>query len=127
MDSEANKDLDKAERSEAISAEGQSQPSGMSNSRRQFARGAAVGGVVLLSLGNRSAWGVMTSTDKVCFSKALLESFAMNGLASMAPGTERESEIQRFLSYEQMHPNAVASEEVVGSELKVCFTEPDIQ
>jgi len=44
-------------------------------SRRRFSRGAIAGGAVLLSLGNRAAWGGGTTHVAGCMSLATLNSF----------------------------------------------------
>jgi hypothetical protein len=50
--------------------------------RRRFARNAIAGSAVLLSLGNRAAWG----QDITCVSTPTFESFAANGtIGSYAP------------------------------------------
>lgn len=53
-------------------------------SRRKFTRGAALGGAVLLTLGNRAAW---SQTDMLCVSTQNWTSFT-RGNMSLAPSTE---------------------------------------
>lgn len=73
-------------------------------SRRQFSRSAAVGGAVLLTLGNRAAWGggghygKDRDGDKTCISKA-----AWNSLqhASYAPSDKQKEEARQFQEYAQ--------------------------
>ena len=57
-------------------------------SRRRFTRNAVVGSAVLVSLGNRAAWG--QDPGETCMSATILASFVANGnkFASMHPGHE---------------------------------------
>lgn len=57
-----------------------------SQSRRRFTRQAVVGGAVVFSLANRSAWSSDTQGDN-CISKGFWDSFAAPGyVESIAPG-----------------------------------------
>ena len=60
-------------------------------SRRKFTRGALVGGAVLVSLGNRAAWGAKPNGNPVCVSKATWDSFH-GGAPSISPNTVEKVE-----------------------------------
>jgi hypothetical protein len=62
-------------------------------SRRKFTRGATLGGAVLLTLGNRSAW---SQEEMLCVSTQNWNSFSRGGV-SLAPSTDAmQAELQRF-------------------------------
>ena len=61
-------------------------------SRRKFTRNALVGGAVLLTLSNRSAWGATITT---CISTNLLVSYA-NGQASALNNSDQQLEINNY-------------------------------
>lgn len=65
-------------------------------SRRKFTRNALVGSAVLLTLGNRSAWGASSNT-LMCLSTNLLVSYE-NGMASALNGTQQETDIENFIT-----------------------------
>lgn len=65
---------------------------GTGTSRRKFTRSALIGGAVLLTLSNRSAWG---ATASACISTNLLVSYA-NGQASAPNNTQQQSEIDKY-------------------------------
>lgn len=65
-------------------------------SRRKFTRNALVGSAVLLTLGNRSAWGASSNT-LMCISTNMLVSYE-NGMASALNGTPQEADINNFIT-----------------------------
>ena len=83
-------------------------------SRRKFTRNALVGSAVLLTLGNRSAWGA--DVVKACISTNVLVSYA-NGQASAVARHEQE-----FQEYDAFHTD-VTYEQEVGD--KMCIFEPE--
>lgn len=80
-----DKELGQAANQPEIPTEAAAAPVGGS-SRRRFTRNTVVGSAVLLSLGNRTAWGARNN-DGTCLSASLLASFvaAGNTLGSFAP------------------------------------------
>ncbi len=63
-------------------------------SRRRFSRGALAGGAVLLSLGNRAAWGGGSPTVVDCMSVMTLNSFNPDtGMFMSAPGARPDHNI----------------------------------
>jgi len=70
-------------------------------SRRKFARNAAVGSAVLLTLGNRVAWGTgnRNNNQNVCISQLAWESYVAGGRGSSAPADGLDGEIERFEQY----------------------------
>ncbi len=79
-------------------------------SRRKFTRNVTVGSAVLLSLGNRAAWGSYGGGSHflgkgkkggkivACVSQQVWASF-YKGAASMAPNTKHSKEIKKFAKY----------------------------
>lgn len=69
-----------------------------SQSRRDFARRAAVGGAVLLTLGNRAAWGA--KKEKICISQEGWESYVSgNFQLSEAAVDGHYDEVLKFADY----------------------------
>jgi len=73
-------DLDNFDEQQSGSADTQNAsadagPAADSSTRRRFSRNAVIGGAVLLSLGNRSAWGGSPDNTAGCMSVMTLNSF----------------------------------------------------
>ncbi|WP_157976442.1 hypothetical protein [Parahaliea mediterranea] len=73
-------------------------------SRRRFTRSAAIGGAVVLTLGNRVAWGGGDrhgdGGKKVCVSQHVWDSYVNgDGSASSAPTDEQRREVEKFKKY----------------------------
>lgn len=80
-----------------------------STTRRKFSAGAAVGAGVLLTLGNRVAWGTgtnhdwvtktktKTETKKACISARVWESYGTN--ASFDPNGKHSKEVSKFQTF----------------------------
>lgn len=110
MDNEQDRAHSEAESGNNGPAAPGSQPA--TQSRRRFTRGAVVGSAVLLSLGNRAAWGTYSyyggyghkggkgKKDKVCVSQHMLNSFVMGkGNPSAAPNDKQAEELEKFAKY----------------------------
>lgn len=77
-------------------------------SRRRFTRSAAVGSAVLLTLGNRAAWGTFNhggGHNKLCISQRTWDSYTA-GTASIAPHAhfEEAREFEAYASYSRQEP-----------------------
>ena len=89
-----------------------------SQSRRRFSRTALASSAVLLSLGNRTAWG---QTVVGCMSVATLDSFnPSTGMFQSAPGSRPEHNVQRaaeihYVAGSNTNGDYLA-EDVVGSD-----------
>ncbi len=72
-------------------------------SRRHFTRSAVVGGAVLLTLGNRGAWGAAGTAkpaNRLCVSQNSWESFIAPGFQISAAATEGHyDEVLEFAEY----------------------------
>ena len=102
------------------------------SSRRRFTRSAVVGGAVVLSLGNRAAWG----NQVFCVSATTMASFAANATSSISPTTmakveqlqlavEQEGMMQQdFPPTETEGAKTCAVPESVEAETVECFTPP---
>lgn len=85
-------------------------------SRRRFTRGAVVTGAVLVSLGNRAAWGV-SPHNPVCVSDATWLSYT-NASSSMSPGTITQMEA---LEHELKKPGMMLEKGVDNRCAVQCF------
>ncbi len=78
-------------------------PSAANRSRRHFARSAVAGGAVLLTLGNRGAWGVSGTAkpgNQLCISQNTWESFVSADFQISAAATDtRYDEVRQFADY----------------------------
>ncbi len=72
-------------------------------SRRQFTRSAVVGSAVLLTLGNRGAWGAAGASrgnNKLCISQQTWDSFTAPGFQMSAAATDGHyDEALEFAAY----------------------------
>ena len=90
MDLDSSPDMEPELTADGASVErGEQSPD---SSRRRFTRNAVLGGAVLLSLGNRAAWGYTGNHVGECMSGPTLASFTLNGnqFASFNPAHDAE-------------------------------------
>ena len=95
-----DKELDKRQEADADPPAGEMH----GQSRRRFTRSAAIGGAVVLTLGNRVAWGGGDHHNdggkKVCVSQHVWDSFVNGGgSASSAPTDDQLDEVKKFKKY----------------------------
>ncbi len=93
-----NSDLE----SNMTASEQSDSPTSDAESRRRFTRSTVVGGAVLLTLGNRAAWGAAggKASGQVCISQNTWESFVAPGFQMSAAATEGHyDEAVQFAEY----------------------------
>ena len=104
-----------------------------STTRRKFSAGAAAGAGVLLTLGNRVAWGTAenvdwvtktktkTKTKKACISERVWESYINETNASFDPKGKHSKEVSKFQAF---FDNGVTGSETNGT--KFCAIKEEV-
>jgi len=104
---------------EAAAAEERSQGKS-GQSRRQFARSAAVGSAVMLTLGNRAAWGQGGPSDKVCVSQATFASYTEPGfIVSASANEQRRADYDEVEAFQQFAERTGQTPQVEGDKMCV--------
>ncbi|MBN7797462.1 hypothetical protein [Parahaliea mediterranea] len=112
---------------EATAAEERS-PDKAGQSRRQFARSAAVGGAVMLTLGNRAAWGQGGGASKVCVSRATFASYTEPGfVVSASANDQRRADYDEVEAFQQFADRTGQTPKIQGDKVCVKAAQPASQ